>query len=277
MEEILISYEKIDKYYNEITELSAEAKKFNDLEILFDLDLTKFRQLNDCLGELEKLKTLWDLISLINYNYFSWEKTLWKQIKVEKFQLENEGFQSLVKSLQKELRMLAGYQPIANKIAIMKKTINCIDLLSNEAMQERHWNDVSEVVGSKIEFSSNTFCFYDLIKVNIQNYEKYIEEIAETAQKELKIGKDLTKIENTWSKMVFEFEMFNEAGGELKIFKPFDIIQETLDNDTVKILGLLSQGKSVNHFRVRLDKMKKDLNMIDNTINIWGKVNFIKN
>jgi len=58
----------------------------------------------------------------------------------------------------------------------------------------------------------------------------------------------------------------------MKIFKPFDIVQETLDADTVKILGLLSQGKSVEFFRYRLDTMRTSLNNIDNTINVWGKV-----
>ncbi len=66
--------------------------------------------------------------------------------------------------------------------------------------------------------------------------------------------------------------MFNQAGGELKIFKPFDTIQEILDNDTSKVLGLLSQGKSVDVFRESLNELKTKLNRVDNVLNIWGKV-----
>lgn len=54
------------------------------------------------------------------------------------------------------------------------------------------------------------------------------------------MGKDLDKINAVWSKLNFEFELFDQAGGALYIFKGFDVIQEILDNDTSKVLGLLS-------------------------------------
>lgn len=60
--------------------------------------------------------------------------------------------------------------------------------------------------------------------------------------------------------------MFQQAGGEVKIFRPFDLIQENLDIDTVKILGFMSQGKSVEYFQERLESIKMKLNNIDNTI-----------
>ena len=76
--------------------------------------------------------------------------------------------------------------------------------------------------------------------MDIFKYEIVVQETTENANKELKMGKDLDKINAVWSKLCFEFETFNQAGGELQIFKGFDEIQEILDNDTSKILGLLS-------------------------------------
>lgn len=54
------------------------------------------------------------------------------------------------------------------------------------------------------------------------------------------MGRDLDKINSVWSKLNFEFEVFDQAGGALNIFKGFDQVQEILDNDTSKVLGLLS-------------------------------------
>ena len=56
------------------------------------------------------------------------------------------------------------------------------------------------------------------------------------------------------------------------IFKTFDSIQETLDNDTSKVLSLLAQGKSVDFFRENINELKSILNNVDNILNIWGKV-----
>jgi len=50
------------------------------------------------------------------------------------------------------------------------------------------------------------------------------------------------------------------------------IIEEELSADNQKILSLLSQGKSVDHFRSDLDKMRIQLSNIENTITVWGKV-----
>lgn len=54
------------------------------------------------------------------------------------------------------------------------------------------------------------------------------------------MGKDIDKIVDVWSKLSFEFETFDQAGGSIMIPKGFDEIQEILDNDNSKILGLLS-------------------------------------
>ena len=86
------------------------------------------------------------------------------------------------------------------------------------------------------------------------------------------MGKDLEKITKVWQKLNFEFEVFDQAGGTINIPKGFDVIQEILDNDNSKILGLLSQGKSVDVFRENLNKMKSTLNKVDSVITIFQKV-----
>jgi dynein heavy chain len=269
--EIDTSYDILDDYYFKLEDIKAEAKRFNDLENLFELELTKYKLLTECRNDLEKLKYMWDLIALINNSYADWMSTPWKSIDVEANQVENDAFISVI-SKARDIKSLKGSPVIAEKCANMKKILNCIASLNTDAMEPRHWNTLSSEVGSKIEHTVPTFCFEDIVKVNIHKYEPQVQELAEVALKEGKIGKDLLRIENTWQKLAFEFEPYAQGGGEMKIFKPFDIIQETLDADTVKILGLLSQGKSVEFFRERLDTMRSQLNNIDNTINVWGKV-----
>jgi hypothetical protein len=61
-----------------------------------------------------------------------------------------------------------------------------------------------------------------------------VQETSENANKEQKIGRELDKVNGIWSKLSFEFENFNQAGGELRVFRPFDSVQEVLDNDTAR-------------------------------------------
>jgi len=63
--------------------LEDEAKELNNLETLFDLQKTFYKQLKDCKQELLSLKYMWDLISLVDNQFHSWTRTLWDKIDVE--------------------------------------------------------------------------------------------------------------------------------------------------------------------------------------------------
>jgi dynein heavy chain len=266
------AYEKLDEYYAKLEAIRGEAKAFNDLENLFELELTKYKKLTECGVDISKLKMMWDVIAVILFNYRSWKRTPWKKINVDEYLPKNEQFLVLLKQVPREVKTFKSYPVILETVQNMKKIIGCINSLTLEAMQKRHWEMISKEVGQSIDYSNNSFCFNDLVKVNIHKYELVVQEITENAQKEQKMGRDLEKIKTVWDKLSFEFETFDEAGGELKVFKSFDNIQEILDNDTSKILTLLSQGRSVDVFRKDLNELKKKLNDVDTTLNIWGRV-----
>jgi hypothetical protein len=47
---------------------------------------SSYKQLKDCRSELSSLKLMWDLISLIDYQFESWKSTLWDKIDTEQLQ-----------------------------------------------------------------------------------------------------------------------------------------------------------------------------------------------
>jgi dynein heavy chain len=65
----------------------------NNLEILFDIQKSTYKQLQDCRNELVSLKYMWDLIALIEYQFENWKTTLWEKI-------DTEGLMTLIKDMQ---------------------------------------------------------------------------------------------------------------------------------------------------------------------------------
>lgn len=65
----------------------------NNLEILFDIQKSSYKQLKDCRNELISLKYMWDLIALIEYQFENWKSTLWDKI-------ETETLMTLIKDMQ---------------------------------------------------------------------------------------------------------------------------------------------------------------------------------
>ncbi len=83
----------ISQFYLETCKLEEEARELNNLETLFDLQRSSYKQLKDCKTELVSLKEMWDLIALIDMQFDSWKKTLWDQI-------DTENLTQLIKDMQ---------------------------------------------------------------------------------------------------------------------------------------------------------------------------------
>jgi dynein heavy chain len=249
-----------------------QSLKFNNLENLFELEQTKYKILQDCKNDIEKLKTLWDLISIVKYSYYSWLQVPWKKLNTAEYVEENERFIQLIKKAPREVKIFKAYPVLVDEANNMKKIINSIISLTGGKLEKRHWEELSKQVGEKIEENSPDFCFNSMVKVNIHKYEAKVQELNEIATKEANIGNVLARIQKSWKEKNFEFESFSLAGEEVKIFKTFVLIQEDLSIDNLKVLSLLSQGKSVEIFKKDLDDIKKKLGIIDETIAVWEKV-----
>jgi len=87
------AYESIGLYYYKTGQLEKEASDLNNLETLFDIQKSSYKQLKDCSQELCLLKQMWDLISLIDYQFEAWKTTLWDKI-------DTESLMQLIKEMQ---------------------------------------------------------------------------------------------------------------------------------------------------------------------------------
>jgi dynein heavy chain len=63
--------------------LEDEAKTLNNLETLFDMQKSSYKALKDCRNDLQNLKQMWDLISLIDFQFETWKSTLWDKIDTD--------------------------------------------------------------------------------------------------------------------------------------------------------------------------------------------------
>ena len=266
------SYDSLDKYYKKLEDFRKRADDFKALEQLFELEESRYKQIKDCQNDLEKLKTMWDLICVIKYTYDSWMRVPWKKIKYQEYTEENQRFLEALKKVPKEVKLFKGYRPLEEEVGNMKKIISSIASLMQTVLTKRHWQELSEIVNAPLEETSPSFCFESLVKVNIHTQESKVLDLCEQAEKQMKINKTLGDISKNWKERVFEFEPFMVTGEEVKIIKQFDEVQNELSADNLKVLGLLSQGKSVEIFLPILMELKEKLGYIDDCVVLWEKV-----
>jgi len=196
------AYKQITEFYEETCKFENEARELNNLETLFDLQRSSYKQLKDCKSELISLKEMWDLVALIDMQFESWKKTLWDQI-------DTDNLTSLIKDMQtKQMNPSAPQNKVISKwrtfVALNERVKNMntilplISQLHSPFMQDRHWKKLVKTTHQTIDHASPKFCLEDLIKLHLYKYSDEVTEIVDGAQKEDKIEKKVGLIARTW-------------------------------------------------------------------------------
>lgn len=159
---------------------------------------TTYKQLKDCSTELVNLKQMWDLVSLIDFQFEAWQSTLWDKI-------DTEQLMTLIKEMQtkqcnpqspqnKEIKTWKAFQALNDRVKNMNTILPLISQLHSKFMQDRHWKRLMKITQQNIDFKSPKFCLDDLIKLELYRYAEEVTELVDGAQKEAKIETKLNLI-----------------------------------------------------------------------------------
>ena len=161
-ESIFAAYTQIELYYEKTNILELEAQELNNLEILFDIQKSTYKQLKDCGTELVLLKYMWDMIALVQYQFDTWQKTLWDKIDTENLMQLIKDMQtkqcSPVAAQNKDIKNWRGFTSLVDKIKNMNTILPLISQLHSKFMMDRHWKKLMKLTQKDIEFKSPKFC-----------------------------------------------------------------------------------------------------------------------
>lgn len=180
----------------------------------------------------------------------------------------NKVLQLQLKNLPREIKQYKGHPVISEEVKNMAVVLPLVSSLHSEFMEKRHWTQLQELTKKQFEQSAPTFAFSDILDLHLYKYEAQVNEIVDVAQKEAKIEKKLKNIESAWTKQIFEFEEYNGT----KCFLPLDNMIELLDQHSMDLMGMKSQGKYVEFFLSIVEEWREKLQRSDNVIQEWLKV-----
>lgn len=262
------SYVVINEYYSHLQKIESERNVYNNLERLFELEKTNYKQLRECNSDLKFLKVMWDAVAFVNYQYNDWKYKPWRQIKADLLLEQNKLLSVQLKNLPKEIKLFKGYNAVVDKVKNMGVVLPLVSSLHSEFMEKRHWKQLMELTGKQFDPYSPAFSFDNVLELQLHKYEVAVNEIVDVAQKEAKIEKKLKNIDSAWTKQIFEFDDFQET----KIFKPLDNMLELLDQNSLDLMGMKSQGKYVEFFFNTVEEWRDKLGKVDSVVNEWLKV-----
>ena len=135
-------------------------------------------------------------------------------------------------------------------------------------MRSRHWFSLARVCDVKlVDPSDEKFTLDDMMVLNLHEHKDAIEEIVETAMKELKIENKLIEIEQVWSNMKIDYAPRKDA--ELFVPKPSEEVVEGIESHQMEVQGIFGTGKFMEYFKDRIIHWQSLLRTVDDTLHMW--------
>lgn len=127
------------------------------------------------------------------------------------------------------------YRSIEDAIKNMSVVLPLISSLHSPAMRDRHWKNLARICGVKsIDPNDPKFTFEDTVDLKVHEHAEDVEEIVETANKELKIERKLRDIELLWKDMTLDYAPHN--GTETFLIKPSEEVRKEYSFSYFKFL-----------------------------------------
>jgi dynein heavy chain len=273
------SYAGIDKYYKQLQVVVEKGKSVNELEDLFELNLSEHKILDDIQEDLLMLKGVWDVTLLVDSYFSHWKNTLWADIKTDDLMDEAKRLANLLKKQPRKTHGWSVFKTLDGNVKNLSTTLPLVHDLHSPAMRERHWKQLMAITGVVID-RGPSFCLDDLLSLNLHRFVDSVSEIIEVAQKELKMEARINMIEDTWGKFVLGFDRHRDT--EVYIVSPPDEVLETLEEHSLHLQSMAGQGKFVEFFKDRVARWQSTLGEVDTTLKMiitverqWGALESI--
>ncbi|XP_055681851.1 dynein axonemal heavy chain 7 [Lutzomyia longipalpis] len=140
--------------------------------------------------------------------------------------------------------------------------------LGNSGMKERHWEQVSEIIGFPIKISPD-LTLERIIEYGLDDYISKFQIISESATKENNLEKAMTKMVDEWTDMAFTINPYRDSG--TFILSAIDDIQVLLDDHIIKTQSM-KNSPYIKPFAKEILAWETTLVLLQDILDSWLKV-----
>ncbi|XP_070312609.1 dynein axonemal heavy chain 8 [Odocoileus virginianus] len=237
-------------------------------EQLFGLPVTDYEVLHKTRKELNLLQKLYGLYDTVMGNISGYYEILWGDVDIEKINAELLEFQNRCRKLPKGLKDWQAFLDLKKRIDDFSESCPLLEMMTNKAMKQRHWDRISELTGTPFDVESDSFCLRNIMEAPLLKNKDDIEDICISAIKEKDIEAKLTQVIENWTNQNLSFATFKGKGELLlKGTESGEII--TLMEDSLMVLGSLLSNRYNAPFKKNIQNWVYKLSTSSDIIEEW--------
>ncbi|CAE7543696.1 DNAH7 [Symbiodinium sp. CCMP2456] len=267
---------KIDWLKEELQKCQNTAEQYRAKEVMLGWDPSEFEKLTEAIEKLHPYDDLWELAKR-----FTNEEKKWMRGPL--FQLEPEAVDSLAGSLAKRAMKLQGFfetnsLPIPAGVAkklkkdldAFKQHLPLIHALCNPGLRQRHWDEISEVVGFTMERDA-AFTLSRVVDMDVGTHMNALQEISDSASREYGLEKTLESIYEQWQPVNFELKPWKDTETYIVAATTVDEMQSLMDDHIIKV-QTMKGSPYAKAFMDKITSLESWLLQTQEIMDIWQKV-----
>nr|CAH8829193.1 unnamed protein product [Trichobilharzia regenti] len=245
---------------------------FNADEEALKWDTTSYPLRNEVQNLLRPFLSLYEIAVEFTTKFNEWMEGPMDKVDPEQVELEvGNHYRNLFK-LEKTFDTLPAPRKIATKvrgkIEEFKEYLPLIRTLFNPGLRERHWVQISEIVGYTLR-NEEGMCLAKLIDMNLEPHIPKFDAISEAATKENSLEKTLDKMRKEWAPIEFNLIPYRDSG--TMILSSVDDIQVMLDDHIVKTQTMRG-SPFIKPFESEIKDWEQKLILTQDLLDEWMKV-----
>lgn len=195
-------------------EYSIRKRKYDSYyagEILFGLPHVEYPLLVKSANEIELLDKLYSLYSKVKDTIAKWREIPWTEVvnEIEKMIETCDAFARDCTKLPGSLKQWDAYKEMKQEIDDMTEILPLVTAMAKPSIRNRHWDEVIELMKTPIPYESENFTLQQLFMCPLLKFQEEIEEITESADKQLKLENQLKNdIIATWEEQELQIKQW---------------------------------------------------------------------
>ncbi|TNM97969.1 hypothetical protein fugu_014215 [Takifugu bimaculatus] len=241
IEELNINVGTINEINLKLKEYLEEIEDINNEQSLLEKGKTSFPMIQTLIADKMPHEQLWT--TALNFNNMSevWMQGPFKNLASEAINDDLDVMWKTLHKLGRTFSNLPGPQLVAKsfraKVEQFKLHMPVLSTISNPGLKERHWQQISSIVGTELK-PGDKCSLSDMLEAGLSDYSHKLEEIGALASKEYTLERNMNKMMEEWADLRFTFTQYRDT--DTSTVSAVDDIQVLLDDHIIKVQTMRS-------------------------------------
>ena len=267
--------ERLMKFKSMYEQREKKFATYSAGEALFGLPTTDYPSLSKTKKELDLLDRLYSLYINVVESLNEWRELPWAEVAAEGTIKGIEGkvgdFQSACSRMPKELRQWDAYVELKRLIDDFVLSLPLVQQLAHPSMRPRHWANLIELTGESLPVGTDDFKMRNVLEAGLLDHRDEVEDIANSAVKELQIEEKLSAISDDWSDEQLSFANFKARGQITLQGGATGELMEKVE-ETLMALGSMLASRYVTPFKEGVQMWVSKLSQVSDVLEVWTQV-----